>query len=60
MYFRSLQVADISPVVDAMTDAVLRVYPRCRYQPMSPYEYLEAAVSFQTWQNRSINYVQAQ
>lgn len=27
-----------------MTDAVLRVYPRCRYQPMSPYEYFKVAV----------------
>jgi len=31
-------VSDISPVVDAMADAVHRAFPRARYQPMAPLE----------------------
>ncbi|XP_046463592.1 D-beta-hydroxybutyrate dehydrogenase, mitochondrial-like [Daphnia pulex] len=38
-------VSDISPVVNAMTDAVIRVYPRCRYQPMALYELFKISVA---------------
>lgn len=38
-------VSDISPVVDAMTDAVLRMFPRNRYQPMALLEYVKISVA---------------
>lgn len=38
-------VSDISPVINAMSDAVSRMYPRNRYQPMSPLERLKIAVA---------------
>lgn len=28
-----------------MTDAILRTFPRCRYQPMAPEEYLKIFVA---------------
>jgi len=39
------KVSDIGPVIDAMTDAVSRTYPRNRYQPMAPLERIKISVA---------------
>ncbi|KAK7081563.1 hypothetical protein SK128_004421 [Halocaridina rubra] len=32
--------SDISPVLNAVTEALTQVYPQCRYKPQEPFMYL--------------------